>query len=174
MIALHSLDGNLQTGPPLSPPEKRAAKLAFWLQQDTLSESGLSAKHAELRGFSAIFRGKPQGFSAVETCWRRTQSRANPSPPRFPANREKYREFRELARPLVAVSGPKRFIFRNFCCQSRVLALNRTGNYEGRIRQFTAAYQEIRHHVSQRHLHATVPKSSGLAPNEMVVTAGSR
>ena len=71
VIALHSPDGNLQTGPPLSPPEKRAAKLAFQLQQDTFSESGLSAKHGELRGFSAIFRGKPQSFSAVETCWRR-------------------------------------------------------------------------------------------------------
>ena len=71
VIALHSPDGNLQTGPPGSPPEKRAAELAFWVQQDTLSESGLSAKHAELRGFHAILRGKPQSFSAVETCWRR-------------------------------------------------------------------------------------------------------
>ena len=43
--------------------------------------------------FSAIFRGKPQRFSAVETCWRRTQSRANLSLPEIPANREKYSEF---------------------------------------------------------------------------------
>ena len=71
VIALHSPVGNLQTGLPISPPEKRAAKRAFWVQQDTFSESGLSAKDAELRGFSAIFRGKPQSFSAVETCWRR-------------------------------------------------------------------------------------------------------
>jgi hypothetical protein len=71
VIALHSPDGNLQTGSPGSPPEKRAAELAFWVQQDTFSESGLSTKHAELRGFSAIFRGKLQSFSAVETCWRR-------------------------------------------------------------------------------------------------------
>ena len=71
VIALHSPDGNLQTGLPVGPPEKRAAELAFWVQQDTFSESGLSAKYAELRGFSAIFRGKPQSFSAVETVWRR-------------------------------------------------------------------------------------------------------
>ncbi len=71
MIDKHSLDGILQTGLPLGPPEKRAAKLAFWLQQDTFSECGLSAKYAELRGFLAILRGKSQSFSAVETCWRR-------------------------------------------------------------------------------------------------------
>jgi hypothetical protein len=71
LIALHSPDGSRETGLPVSPPERRSAKLAFWVQQDTFSESGLSAKHAELRGFSAIFRGKSQGFSAVETCWRR-------------------------------------------------------------------------------------------------------
>jgi hypothetical protein len=35
------------------------------------SEPGLSAKDAELREFPAIFRGKPQGFSAAETAWRR-------------------------------------------------------------------------------------------------------
>src|ERR1035441_6485546 len=71
LIALHSPDGSRETGLPVSPPERRSAKLAFWVQQDTFSESGLSAKHAELRGFSAIFREKSQGFSAVETCWRR-------------------------------------------------------------------------------------------------------
>ena len=32
----------------------------------------------------------------IKTSWRRTQSRANPSPAKFPANREKYREFREF------------------------------------------------------------------------------
>jgi len=51
--------------------EKRAAELAFWVQQDTFSESGLSAKHAELRAFPEIFRRKQQSFSAVETGWRR-------------------------------------------------------------------------------------------------------
>jgi hypothetical protein len=40
------------------------------------------------------FLGK-QGreFSAVQTAWRSAQSGANLSPPKFPANREEYREF---------------------------------------------------------------------------------
>ena len=44
------------------------------VQQDTFTESGFSAKYAELHSCSAIFRGKLQSFSAIETCWRRTQS----------------------------------------------------------------------------------------------------
>jgi len=71
VISLHSPDGNLQTGLAVSPPEKKAAETGFSVQQDTFSESGLSAKHAELPGFSAIFRGKPQSFIAVGTAWRR-------------------------------------------------------------------------------------------------------
>ena len=34
-----------------------------------------------------------QTFSAVQTVWRSAQSGANLSPPEFPRNREKYREF---------------------------------------------------------------------------------
>src|SRR5664279_4591649 len=94
VIALHSLDGNLQTGPTISPLEKSASNLAQELWQDTFSEFGFSAKYAELWRLSPIFRAKPQSFSAVETRWRRMQSAANPSPVKFPANREKYREFR--------------------------------------------------------------------------------
>ena len=71
VIALHSPVGSLQTGLPLGPAEKRAAELAFPVQEDTFSESGLSEKHAELRAFPAIFSGKPQGFSALETIRRR-------------------------------------------------------------------------------------------------------
>ena len=96
VIALHSLDGNLQTGPTISPLEKSASNLAQELWQDTFSEFGFSAKYAELWRLSPIFRAKPQSFSAVETRWRRMQSAANPSPVKFPANREKYREFREF------------------------------------------------------------------------------
>ena len=77
VIALHSPDGFLRTGLPVSPPEKRSADLAFWVQHDTFSESGSSAKDAKLRGFSAIFGGKPQSFSAVETAWRRERD-SNP------------------------------------------------------------------------------------------------
>jgi len=68
VIALHSPDGNLQTGPPVSPPEKRAAELVFWVQQDTFSESGFSTRHAELWGFPAILRGKLQSFLCVQDC----------------------------------------------------------------------------------------------------------
>jgi len=63
---------------------------------------------------------------------------------KFPANREKYREFREFDRPIPVVSGPKRFILRNFFRQSQVFALNRTGNYQGLIREFKSAYQGIK------------------------------
>jgi hypothetical protein len=70
----------------------------FWLQQDTFSESGFSVKYGELRAFPPTFRGMQLGFSAVETSWRRMQSRANPSPPEFPANREKYREIYRIPR----------------------------------------------------------------------------
>ena len=55
-IALHSPEGILQTGPRVCPPEKKAAQPALSVPQSTFSESGLSAKHAELRGLSAIFR----------------------------------------------------------------------------------------------------------------------
>jgi hypothetical protein len=53
------------------PSGERSHKAGRWLQQDTFSESDFVAKYAELRGFNAVLRGKPQGFSAVETVWRR-------------------------------------------------------------------------------------------------------
>ena len=62
VIALHSPDANFQTGLPVGPPEKRATELAFGVQQDTFSESDLGARHAELRGFVAILRGKTAEF----------------------------------------------------------------------------------------------------------------
>src|SRR5580704_13011075 len=44
-----------------------------------------------------MFRVSPgkvrRNFSAVQTYWRCTRSGANSSPAKFPANREKYREF---------------------------------------------------------------------------------
>jgi hypothetical protein len=71
VIALHSLEGNLQTGPTVSPLEKRASNLAQQLWQDTFSESGFSTKYADLRRFSPIFRAMAQDFSALGTKWRR-------------------------------------------------------------------------------------------------------
>jgi hypothetical protein len=71
VIALHSPVRNRRTGLPVGPAEKSGAELAFWIQQDTFSGSGLGAKHAELREFVAILRRKPQSLSALETAWRR-------------------------------------------------------------------------------------------------------
>jgi hypothetical protein len=48
-------------------------------------------------GMFRVFRAKGRrNFSAVETAWRSTQSGANSSPRKFPANREKYREFAKI------------------------------------------------------------------------------
>jgi len=48
----------------------------------------------------AVFRefqgNSGREFSAVQTVWRSTQSGANHSPAKFPANREKYREFAKI------------------------------------------------------------------------------
>ena len=55
-IASHSPCGNLQTGLPVIPPEKTAAELACWIQQDAFPESGLSAKDAGLRDYRDLPR----------------------------------------------------------------------------------------------------------------------
>jgi hypothetical protein len=55
-IASHSPSGNLQTGLPVIPPEKAAAELACWIQQDAFAESGLSAKDAGLRDYGDLPR----------------------------------------------------------------------------------------------------------------------
>jgi hypothetical protein len=70
-IALRSPDGNRQTGPFVSLPEKSAAEGAIRVESGILCESGFSAKYAELRAFRESFSGNPQSFSAVQTCWRR-------------------------------------------------------------------------------------------------------
>src|SRR5271157_2844892 len=97
VIALHSPELNFQTGPTLSRPEKKAAKLAFQLKYDTFSKSGFSVKHAELRAFPPNFRGMLQSFSAPETCWRRERD----SNPRygFPYSGFQDRLFQPLTHP---------------------------------------------------------------------------
>ncbi len=48
-------------------------------------------------GSFAYFRSKGRrNFSAVQAAWRSAQSRANYSPPEFPANRENNREFPKI------------------------------------------------------------------------------
>jgi hypothetical protein len=53
------------------PSREMSRRAGLLAPAGTFSESGFSEKYAELRAFPPIFRGMPQGFSAVETCWRR-------------------------------------------------------------------------------------------------------
>ena len=64
----------------MSPPEKSARKLARGLRRGHFLRCGLKARPAELRRFSLILAGIQTNFSAAQTVWRRTQSRANSSP----------------------------------------------------------------------------------------------
>jgi hypothetical protein len=56
-------------------------------------QSDLRASIAKFRLFPANYRQSQADFFALQTVWRREQSRANSSPLEFPANREKYRQF---------------------------------------------------------------------------------
>ena len=74
---------------------------------------------------------KVHPFSAVETEWRSTQSRANPSPPKLPANREKCREFVKFCpRKCTLLS-----LSCTFCWGSSAFSPNRNrglaGTYQG-------------------------------------------
>ncbi len=71
----------------------------------------------------------------IKTSWRRTQSRANPSPPKFPANREKYREFRLKSGSL---SARRRGIAPALCHLHRLTVPKGaflTGNFTAPIRE---------------------------------------
>ena len=96
--------------------------------------SGFRKRIAELRRFPAIFRRQP-GFSATQTVWRRMQSRANPSPPEFPANREKYREFVLSLGPQMSLSSQHLLpIDARRATFTPDRNRQRTGNYQGDIR----------------------------------------
>src|SRR5208283_2950055 len=56
----------------------------------------------------------------------------------YPANREKYREFCESSRLFPIVRGCNRLVVYNFCSNSQLEPLNRTGNYQGRIRELNS------------------------------------
>ncbi len=71
VTALHSPVANRETGPTVSPSEKRAAELAFRVQLGNFSESGFGTKRAELRPIPPISAIDLRGFSALETSWRR-------------------------------------------------------------------------------------------------------
>ena len=80
---------------------------------------------------------------AVETAWRRTQSCANPSPLKFPANRDKYREFANWPQPIQVVSCPKYLILDSLRFRKAIQTSNLTGNFKGHISEFRVAYQGI-------------------------------
>jgi hypothetical protein len=101
--------------------------------------SGFSAKAVVLRGFPTILRGVQPGFSATRTVWRSAQSGANPSPPEFPANREKYREFADF--------GPSKphFVSLNcsFCGSTSLYGVLRNREFTGHIREFISRIREV-------------------------------
>jgi hypothetical protein len=93
VIALHFAGGVIETGLRVGPLEKKARSLAWGVQTGHSLRSGFRAKDTELRRFPAFPSAMQLNFSASQTAWRSAQSHANPSPLKFPANREKYREF---------------------------------------------------------------------------------
>ena len=93
VIAFRSPDGVAESGLLMRPPEKNGHKAWLWRAAGHFLRSGLEVKVAKLRPFPAIFGEILPDFSAVQTGWRSTQSRANPSPQNSLANSEKYREF---------------------------------------------------------------------------------
>jgi hypothetical protein len=101
--------------------------------------SGLSVKVVEMRGFSAILAGMLPGFSATQNVWRSAKSGANPSPPEFPANREKYREFADFG-----PSKPRFFSLNcSFCGSTSLYGVIRNREFTGRIREFISRIREV-------------------------------
>src|ERR1700686_391964 len=79
------------------PSREKGAKVCLGASAVHSLQSGLRARLAEFWRFPAIFGGMQPGVSASQTAWRRALSRANHSPPKFPAHREKYRNLRNFA-----------------------------------------------------------------------------
>src|ERR1035437_277169 len=79
--------------------EKRANGCQPLPRQSILCSPICRARIAKYGHFPRIAGKGWRNFSAVQTCWRSAQSCANYSPAKFPANREKYREFAEFCHP---------------------------------------------------------------------------
>jgi hypothetical protein len=127
VIALCSPDGSRGITNAKCHPEKMAAKPECSPENDTFSsqiwEGGLQ-NCAHFSRFSAL---RSLRFSATQTVWRSAQSAANPSPPEFPANREKYREFaRFCSRNCVRLS-----LSCTFCGRKQHISLK---SEQGKIR----------------------------------------
>jgi hypothetical protein len=74
--------------------------------------------------------------------WRRAQSGANLSPTKFPANREKYREFSHFAPQEIRITGPisLRALGLSGSCRCKSIELNR--QFSGDIREFDSLIRE--------------------------------
>jgi len=67
-IAFARSEPSIRTG--AAALRRKAPYSVHELQQNSFSESGFSAKYAELRAFPPIFRGMQRASSALETSWR--------------------------------------------------------------------------------------------------------
>jgi len=72
---------------------EKGCKRADCHERDFFSGPVLEQQSRNCAQFPQFFRAIPADFSALQTVWRGAQSGANRSPLKFPANREKYREF---------------------------------------------------------------------------------
>jgi hypothetical protein len=96
LIALHSPNALLETGLRMCLPEKSQDRSPFAVEQSVLCGPVCPPTIAKYGHYSRISALSERNFSAVQTAWRSPQSAANFSPPPFPANREKYREFSQF------------------------------------------------------------------------------
>ncbi len=89
--------------------------------RDTFSVSGFLAKLVELRELSAISRGKPQSFSALETRWRRERD----SNPRYPFEYSGFQD--RLFQPLTHPSAISKMLRLQQFTAPSVVGGNRRG-----------------------------------------------
>src|SRR5580700_10080978 len=108
-----------------------------WPSNGPFSAVHVAKDKSRKMGIFRVFRGKwRREFSAVKTCWRSTQSCANSSPPKFPANREKYREFAKFcSQKCTKLSLSCTFCWGTWRVQRK--------SEQGPIRELTGTYQGI-------------------------------
>jgi hypothetical protein len=95
------------------PLQRKAGRLTPFDPDSQFSPVRFADEILRNTGMFCVFRGKSQGrFSAAKTGWRSAQSGANSSPPEFPANREKYREFAVILLSKMHSSFSKLHILR--------------------------------------------------------------
>jgi hypothetical protein len=139
LIALHSLREVEETGLSDCSSENKPGNLDREMHVGHFLRSGLRTKVRELRRFKSIPRGTQPGFSTVQTVWRSAQSGAKPSPPKFPANREKYREFADFG-----LSKPHSCSLNcSFCGSTSLYSVIRNREFTGRIREVISRIREV-------------------------------